>query len=58
MSKETVKIEAHIRLEGELAAIVRDRAETHDRTINAEIRRALRIAYKLGVNDDRATPSV
>ena len=50
MEKKTKhKIEAHVRLEGELAEAVQDRAERADRTIVAEIRRALRVAYKLGV---------
>lgn len=48
MDKKQTRLEAHIRLEGELADVVKDRAERADRPIVAEIRRALRIAYKLG----------
>ena len=46
--KTTPKIEAHVRLEGDLAEAVKERAERSDRTIVAEIRRALRVAYKMG----------
>ena len=48
---KTLKIEAHVRLEGALAKMVKERAANGNRPIIAEIRRALRVAYKLGASD-------
>ena len=54
MDEKTIKkIEAHVRLEGDLAEAVEARALKADRTIVAEIRRAIRVAYKMGAGDDR-----
>lgn len=49
MDKKPEKLETHVRLEGVLAEMVKERAERASRTIPAEIKRALRVAYKLGV---------
>lgn len=49
--EKTSEFEAHVRLKGALAKEVRERAERSSRSVVAEIRRALRAAYRLGATD-------
>lgn len=49
MDRPEKKYDTHIRLDADVGKEAKERAKRANRTIPAEINRALRIAYKLGV---------
>jgi hypothetical protein len=55
MGKLPKKRDVHLRVEPELADMIKERAERGSRTVPAEIVRAIRIAYKLGIKEELAT---